>query len=99
VRGVLYSSSTPVNVRDAETAFAEKNWLLTWVHELTKHKRKASNRFSFCTFCSEPLSPAATLDSRKDRNDWYLYDKALKPLLRNTGDLQDRPLPSENSYL
>jgi hypothetical protein len=25
VRGVLYSSSTPVNVRDAETAFAEKN--------------------------------------------------------------------------
>jgi hypothetical protein len=48
-------------------AFAERHFLfLTWAQELTKHRRKAWHlclHFVPVVLCSEPFSPAATLES------------------------------------
>jgi hypothetical protein len=74
--------------------FFLKSWLFTWTHELTKHRRKAWHpclHFVPVVLYSESFSSAATLKSRKNKNDrWPLYDKGLK-LLRNSRTLQDRP--------
>jgi hypothetical protein len=60
------------------------------------NKRKAWHlclHFVPVVLCSEPFSPAATLESRKDRNDGkHLYDKGLNLPLRSSRALKDRPL-------
>jgi hypothetical protein len=57
-------------IRGAYTAFAEKHWLLTQAHELTKSRREAWHLclpFVPVVLDSKSFSPAATLESGKDR--------------------------------
>jgi hypothetical protein len=51
--------------------------------------------------CCEPSSPAATLESRKDRNDRkHLYDKGLKPPLWKQWNFAGQtPTHHEDNYL
>jgi hypothetical protein len=44
-------------VRGAQTVFAEKYWLFTWVHGLTKNKKSLASLPPFCIcLCSTPFS-------------------------------------------
>jgi hypothetical protein len=70
-------------------------------HEWTKSRRKAWHlclHFVPVVLCSKPFFP--TLESRKKRNDQYLYDKGLKLPLRKQWRLAGQPTsPNEDNYL
>jgi hypothetical protein len=83
------------------SAFAEKQWLLTWAYEWTKNRRKGWHlclHFVPVVLCSEPLSPAATLESRKDRitSFWQGMETTLREQESLAGQITP---PNEGNYL
>jgi hypothetical protein len=58
------NSSIKDTVRDVQVDFAEKHWLLTWAHKLTKKQEKLGISAPFCIcFCCKPFSLLVTLQS------------------------------------
>jgi hypothetical protein len=66
-------------IRGTQTAFAEKLWLHTWAHELTKTRRSLASLPPFCIgLCSNQFS-LQSLYNHLGQIWQYLYDNELKP--------------------
>jgi hypothetical protein len=80
-------------VRGAQTAFAEKHWLFTWAHKLTKNRRSLASRSLFCSCC--PLLRAILSWGHLgivEGQEWSITSlwQGTETPISNSGDLQDR---------